>query len=751
MSGDTAKPLTLPSGPATLCFDKDDFMKNTFNVDTFVMDCRRCVPLETLRDDLHIYLKILRSAMIELINKDYADFVNLSTNLVGMDKAINNLTEPLGQFKEEVLCVTSAMDNAIEAVEEKLNQRQKIKDKKACLQGLINIVLSVEKIEKLLGLTHNMEPSSGARLNGQLIERVATEFNKLQFYVTKSRGLPLVEEVKPRIASITSTLQYSLEGSFLEGLDNNNVDILRQCLRTYALIDKIKDAEALFRKHVARPFMEEVITEDFLRTSHQGLKGMYIKILEFVPKHCHILKDITSSSTSGDVVRGYDFIVNSVLPEIVCNIEARTPSIFAPGNPNLFHEKYTISMDFMSKFEQQCGSQASVKRLREHSSYQVFMSRWSLPVYFQIRFQEIAGAFENSLLSGLNNAPDGSDIYLHASFHLWESICHCWQPDVYLPTLMHRFLKLNLQLLSRYSSWIDEIYQKENQKSSNTNILKNERASTPASNNNSSSNNKQNGLEQNNQTSTSCESEPITLGQILCLLADAEKTSERIFPMFEKDIRPKLESIGYQNIDLIKDAFNDSQTNVLCNVPKFQNSVIQELTCQCSVHLKQVADIPRLFRRTNREVPTKTSSYTTGLFKPLNMFFSEHKAILSESRKQAIAKQVLENLAQQYYTSTSDVLTSVKKMEDSLKRLKKARGTGVSTGLPGMTDDDKIRQQLIIDIEHYAQQVESFGFDSKTLHGCTQLSALCEEARIAMTNPNPSSSSSSALTPKPAS
>lgn len=58
--------------------------------------------------------------------------------------------------------------------------------------------------------------------------------------------------------------------------------------------------------------------------------------------------------------------------------------------------------------------------------------------------------------------------------------------------------------------------------------MKNERASTPAGNNNSSLNTKQNGLEQNNQTLTSCESEPITLGQILCLLADAEKTSERV-------------------------------------------------------------------------------------------------------------------------------------------------------------------------------------------------------------------------------
>ena len=47
-----------------------------------MLECRRRVQLEDLRDDLSVYLKILRSAMIELINKDYADFVNLSSNLV---------------------------------------------------------------------------------------------------------------------------------------------------------------------------------------------------------------------------------------------------------------------------------------------------------------------------------------------------------------------------------------------------------------------------------------------------------------------------------------------------------------------------------------------------------------------------------------------------------------------------------------------------------------------------------------------
>jgi len=57
-------------------------MQDDFHVENFVVECRRKVQLEMLRNDLHVYLKILQSAMVELINKDYADFVNLSTNLV---------------------------------------------------------------------------------------------------------------------------------------------------------------------------------------------------------------------------------------------------------------------------------------------------------------------------------------------------------------------------------------------------------------------------------------------------------------------------------------------------------------------------------------------------------------------------------------------------------------------------------------------------------------------------------------------
>lgn len=60
----------------------DDSLQDDFDVDQFVSECRKKVQLEEMREDLELYYMLLKTAMVELINKDYADFVNLSTNLV---------------------------------------------------------------------------------------------------------------------------------------------------------------------------------------------------------------------------------------------------------------------------------------------------------------------------------------------------------------------------------------------------------------------------------------------------------------------------------------------------------------------------------------------------------------------------------------------------------------------------------------------------------------------------------------------
>lgn len=95
---------------------------------------------------------------------------------------------------------------------------------------------------------------------------------------------------------------------------------------------------------------------------------MFEHIVAFFPEKCSILTGITTGTRqvdvglsfvlfiivvftssselyqwislyfSGDIVRGYDFIVNAVFPQVVKNLELKTPSIFAPGNPDVFHK-----------------------------------------------------------------------------------------------------------------------------------------------------------------------------------------------------------------------------------------------------------------------------------------------------------------------------------------------------------------------------------------------------------------------------
>uniref|UniRef100_A0A673FZG7 Conserved oligomeric Golgi complex subunit 2 n=1 Tax=Sinocyclocheilus rhinocerous TaxID=307959 RepID=A0A673FZG7_9TELE len=433
--------MTLPKGPDSLCFDKDEFMKDDFDVDKFVADCRKRVQLEEMREDLEQYYRLLKTAMVELINKDYADFVNLSTNLVGMDKALNQLSVPLGQLREEVLV-------------------------SLCVLRLIQVVRSVEKIEKILHQntkdTTSLETSSPL-LAGQILERIATEFNQLQFHAVQSKGMPLLDKVRPRIAGITAMLQQSLEGLLIQGLQTSNIDIVRHCLRTYATIDKTRDAEALVGQVLVKPYMDEVIVEQFVKSNPNGLKMMYSKLLEFVPHHCRLLREVTGgaiSSDKADIVPGYDFLVNSVWPEIIRGVEERVPSLFNPGNPDAFYERYTVSMDFVRKFERQCGSQASVKRLRAHPCYQSFHNKWNLPVYFQLRFKEIAGSLENAISNGLEAAPAGSSYHLQVTEVLWSCVCRCWADQVYLPPLAHRFWKLMLQLISRYATFLTEVLTK---------------------------------------------------------------------------------------------------------------------------------------------------------------------------------------------------------------------------------------------------------------------------------------------------
>lgn len=79
-----------------------------------------------------------------------------------------------------------------------------------------------------------------------------------------------------------------------------------------------------------------------------------------------------------------------------------------------------------------------------------------------------------------------------------------------------------------------------------------------------------------------------------------------------------------------------------------------------------------------------------------------------------------------------DVLTSVQKTEESLRRLKSSRATGGqterATAAGGMSDDDKIRLQLHVDIVTWTAGIEKLGINRNQVDKLTILIGLVEES-----------------------
>lgn len=470
--------------------------------------------------------------------------------------------------------------------------------------------------------------------------------------------------------------------------------------------------------------------EQYVQAHPNGLQAMYNKLLEFVPHHCRLLREVTGgaiSSEKADIVPGYDFLVNSVWPEIVRGLEEKLPSLFNPGNPDVFHEKYTTSMDFVRKFERQCGSQASVRRLRSHPSYHSFNNKWNLPVYFQIRFREIAGALEAALSDSLEEAPEGSSYCLLATHMVWMSLLKCWSDQMFLPLLAHRLWKLSLQILSRYSVFINEVSVRPIS-SDNT---KESKKLMPAGRKESSVNLSSN-EDQGNGSSPESQSLPsISSTQLVYVAADLDKLQEKIPDILEM-IKPKLEMIGFKNLSCIEGALEDSKTSLSACIPTLNNRIIQDLSESSFTYLKSALEIPRLYRRTNKEVPTKASSYVDSALKPFYRLQNEYRNILKQPMIHQWLEGALSESTQKYYETVSDVLSSVKKMEESLKRLKQARRTAALNPVGtngGMSDDDKIRLQLALDVEYFGEQIRKMGLETNNIKSFSALTELVLTAK----------------------
>ncbi|KAH8306175.1 hypothetical protein KR018_003276 [Drosophila ironensis] len=694
------KPVHLPGSTSTaekLCFDKNEFMKANFSVDEFLHKNRNAPSLEQLRDNLGLYLKGLRAAMIDLINEDYADFVNLSANLVGLDQAIETIQRPLEQFRTEIEGIHGLIDENVTELRAQLEEKRRLQAFKRSLQSLKRVYETTSKLQDLIERKLSDEQVA---LQAVDLERAALDLIQLKFH-EKHCAKHLSEDQQEKIQRLETQLHRHLRRFFNDALAearNAKPEPLERCLRIYITLNACGQAERAFREDVVAPYMGGVIGEQQLQNSPQGLSGIYSKILNFISLH---MTDLLRLTLYSDKFPGFNFVVNSYWADVETRLEMHMNSIFAPGNSEVFYVKYKCTRDFLGKIEEilTCSGEQAVALYRQHKQTKSFEARWNLPVYFQICFQEIAGHFEGKLEPVLQDdtlasSADGKSYRLSPFNAAQEAMDRCWAEGVYLPEVFPKFYKLNVQIVLRLSRWVTDAIA---------------------------------------VSKGSSFSRPYTRHQLLIALhADIRKLDGHL-PDLQRQI---VQSVpAEQRSKIFHDVLGKSMAALADalggHLASIQKTLVELLIGECETeNVRQVNDLPRLYRKTNREVPTRCSGYVEQMLRPLKTFSQQHESHLGTLVVEQILSEVASHITKAYFNVVSDVLTSVQKTEESLRRLRnvKAGGSAPVASSAVMSDDDKIRVQLRVDVSAWKQELGKLNFQATQIEKLVELSNMVEDS-----------------------
>ncbi|KAF6768794.1 hypothetical protein AHF37_07584, partial [Paragonimus kellicotti] len=408
-------------------------------------------------------------------------------------------------------------------------------------------------------------------------------------------------------------------------------------------------------------------------------------------------------SDSYDPLTEFDCLVDGFWPETVQLLLEHLPDMFTSADPDRFYRLYTASRLFVNTLETRIKSNKQLQAFRNHPAYQQFFNKWSLPVYFQIRFQDIAGSLEQAIQGGLTSAGSSKqDCLLHVTEVLLTQLQRCWADGIFLQSVRHRFMKLTLQLLSRYAVF--------------------RQIPTPGIKN-----------FQGSHGSGQC---------VSTQLGPTHLSSDRLPSCFCVPLGSAISGneLGTSHVGWLEDCLEESAQHLLTVVKPLDEIILVITERACMSTSRQLMDVPRQYRRTNRTLPTTPSGYVSTMVRPLSHLAEFGQKTSSENAKDALAMLVckcIEQVTNAYVGQLTELLNSVKKMEDSLRKLREARrGTPATTQTTVNTagvysDDDKIRHQLYLDSCAFRDEINLlWGVDADTRANLQRVVQLTETAKI---------------------
>ncbi|KAF8313136.1 hypothetical protein DL93DRAFT_2168071 [Clavulina sp. PMI_390] len=465
------------------------------------------------------------------------------------------------------------------------------------------------------------------------------------------------------------------------------------------------------------------------------LVGFLNVILRFVDRDCRLVIDLAERANSvrsykrykgriangavgvitvpeeedGDDARdSFDIMGGVVWAEIGrALMEELGTVLFAAGRPDEFQKNYTIVHEFITSLEYAAPSSDAVASIRTSRVFETFERRWQLPVYFQLRWKEIVGGLEDSLIRPTAELASrrGDNFFAPEARGIYLAVATCWSSTVFVPELGYRFWKLTLQILSRYKTWLD--------------------ANLPMRRSLSSSTSEKPG---NGQQPDQAEVDKVHLRTFACTLSDIRNLQRKMRSFFSDTILSLLPSDAIFSEDVIpaEGAISEVLSQLDSFVPTLQAHIIDILTTRCQEPLGPLRTHYRSLnanvssRRGGVEPIVESSEFVPYILRPLSDFLLEANGpgVLLQKEFGAVwSNKVFQEVVIKYRL----FLDGMKKTEDSLRRYNKSKRStfmlfGAANSAAAAAGDDReardeqrVRSQIALDVETLAKNARALG------------------------------------------
>ncbi|KAL4854271.1 Conserved oligomeric Golgi complex subunit 2 [Chlorella vulgaris] len=726
-----------------LWFKPELFTQPDFSAVGYVSDLKRYVPLETLSSELHSHLDALKNKLVEVINEDYNDFVSLSTKLVNVDAALNRMQRPLVELQEKLEAVRDSIGGQVGELQSGLQRRQAVAAARELLELMQDTAHVMSKVDKLLGEVKAAgEVSSGCapedlEAHCRLLDRVASEVSRLQFYAARGQELELMRQLQPRIDRATAQLQGCLDGALAATLQSQSPAALSICLHAYSAIARPQAAEVVVRTTLVAPVVQAALAEQRAKAAAAGpaagaqLVDVLSAVTQGLQAQCSPFLEHTLSQAASS--QAFDFLGGSLLAEVHSALEGSLPAVFSAGVPAAFHSNFLAGQRFLAALEAYCTTQVQVLQFRGSTAYAAFAKKWNLPVYFSLQFQDIAGALESKLQlqpAGANGSGGGGaaakgtpHFAWSPSAAVWKGLQRCASSEVFLPQLADKFVRLALQLLARYAAWIEHGIAARGSAAAAAAAAAQAAASgaPPAADSQqagSTAISAAGGMAGQADASWAAAASPEQLSALRC---DVDELLAGLLSSFVPQLSALLLPMPPVAGEAVAAAFADAAERLEGAAAGVMAAAGDCLTEESVDALKQLRGIVASYRMTARSMPSKASPYVEKVLDPLRKFLkAEAAAKLSSKARQQLAEAVVAGVCSRYLALVEETLSTVRKTARSLRRIKARQQGGEGAG-PVPDTDKLIEQQLLLDVQEWAQQAQQFGVDVSQLDSYKQL------------------------------